>query len=98
MLDISIHNIEPDKHKIIARGPYLCEMQDQQTCWDEKRSVLEVIRNFLKVHGLYYLPLAQTHVFMLKSAELYLVYACLSVCGHSDYSDAPACFMLSLLL
>lgn len=47
--------MEPDKHKIIAGGPYLCEVQDQQTCWDEKKSVLEeVVRNFLKVHGLYY--------------------------------------------
>lgn len=53
--DISIQNMEPDKHKIIAGGPYLCEVQDQQTCWDEKKSVLEeVVRNFLKVHGLYY--------------------------------------------
>lgn len=52
--DISIQNMEPDKHKIIAGGPYLCEVQDQQTCWDEKNSVLEeVVRNFLKVHGLY---------------------------------------------
>ena len=75
-----MQNIEPDKRKIIARGPYLCEMQDQQTCWDEKRSVLEeVIRNFLKVHGLYYPALAQAHVFVLRSVELYAVYSRLKI-------------------
>lgn len=53
MLDISIQSIEPDKHKIIAGGPYLCETRGQQTCWDEKKSVLEEgMRNFLKFHGL----------------------------------------------
>jgi len=74
VLDIFIQHTEPDKHKIIAGGPYLCEMQDQQTCWDEKRSLLEeVVRNFLKVHGVYYPPLALTPVFFRRSAGLYAV-------------------------
>lgn len=64
--------------KSSPEGPYCCEMQDQQTCWDEKMR-----RNVGKVHGLCFPPPGTHSVFLPISRS-----------GHPQHCDSPACFML----